>query len=60
MQPTDTDYSWSFKDGVRKAQGDLRRDMKAAAAAEGEVPKLKCGPKEIIQTIYEAQQLQKK
>ena len=30
----------SFKDGVRKAQGDLRRDMKAAAAAEGEAPKL--------------------
>ncbi len=60
MQPTDTDYSRSFKDGLRKAQGDLRRDMKAAAAAEGEVPKLKCGPKEIIQTIYEAQQLQKK
>ena len=60
MQPTDTDYTRSFKDAVREAQGDLRRDMKAAAAAEGEAPKLKCGPKEIMEKSYEAQQLQKK
>ena len=38
VQLTDTDYSWSFKSGVGRAQDELRREMKTAAAAVGEVP----------------------
>ena len=48
VQLTDTDYSWSFKSGVCRAQDELRREMKTAAAALGEVPKFKCGPREIV------------
>ena len=58
IQLTDTDYSWSFKNDVRKAQDELRRDMKAAAAVTAEVPKFKCGPREIVKIIFEAQQAQ--
>ena len=34
--------------------------MKTAAAAAGEVPSFKCGPREIVKLIVEAQELQKK
>ncbi len=44
MQPTDTDYSWSFKSSVGKAQLELRKDLKTSAAAVGERPLFKCGP----------------
>ena len=60
LQITDTDYSWSFKSGIIKSQNELRRNMKTAAAALGEVPTFKCGPREIVQLIFEAQEVQKK
>jgi hypothetical protein len=59
VQLTDTDYSWSFKSGVCRAQDELRREMKTAAAALGEVPKFKCGPREIVKLIYEGMKIQK-
>ena len=58
VQPTDTDYSWSFKSGVGRAQEQLRREMKTAAAATGEVPKFKCGPREIVKLIHEGMKIQ--
>ena len=34
--------------------------MKTAAAAAGEVPQFKCGTREIVKLIVEAQEIQKK
>ena len=59
LQVTDTDYSWSFKSGVAKAQMELRKQLKAEAALQGKQCTFKCGAREIMQVIASALEYQK-
>ena len=58
IQVTDTDFSWSFKAAVAQAQLKERQEQKLAAKALGVTAEFKCGHREIVKIIHEAQKAQ--
>ena len=56
LQVTDTDVAFRFKAACRRAQADLRRAMKAKAAAQNSRATFRCSHYEVMYVISRAHQ----
>ena len=56
LQLTDTDIAYVLKSASRRVKAEVKREMRSAASAAGEVATFKCGFWEILRIAYESHQ----